>query len=405
VLIQFRVENHRSLRDEQTLSLVAGSEAAGGHVLRGAGASEALVPVAAIYGANASGKSNVLSAINFMVRSVRDSQRRWEVEAVPVEPFLLSRKQDEPSLYEADFLHGEIRMRYGFRVSLARVEAEWLFAWPHGRRSTLFERERDAFSFGKALRGENEAIRQLTRTNSLFLSAAAQNNHQLLLPVFRQVGRWRLAEPQRPRPTTASLALSKALAAGSPDRDAVLRLLREADTGIVDAVVKQATDWDSEDKLELWHRAFDESLVPLPLELESAGTMTLLRLAPLIAAALRQGRLLCIDELEASLHPALAAGVVRLFNDPVSNPNNAQLIFTTHDTNLLGTVTGSPALRRDQVWFTEKDGEGATTLYPLTDFHPRKEENLERGYLQGRYGAVPFLGDLVASPPKPDQEG
>jgi AAA15 family ATPase/GTPase len=109
-----------------------------------------------------------------------------------------------------------------------------------------------------------------------------------------------------------------------------------------------------------------------------------------------------VDELDASLHPILAQEVVRQFNDPATNPHNAQLIFTTHDANLLGTILGEPALRRDQVWLTEKDNDGATVLYPLTDYRPRKAENLERGYLQGRYGAIPFLCDfrLLRSDPQ-----
>jgi len=102
-----------------------------------------------------------------------------------------------------------------------------------------------------------------------------------------------------------------------------------------------------------------------------------------------------IDELERSLHPLLASRLVQLFNDPTTNPKHAQLLFSTHDTNLLGTTLGEPVLRRDQVWLTEKDPQGATVLYPLTDYKPRKAENLERGYLQGRYGAIPFLGDLA----------
>ena len=104
---------------------------------------------------------------------------------------------------------------------------------------------------------------------------------------------------------------------------------------------------------------------------------------------------MCVDELERSLHPALALEILRLFNDPQRNSEGAQLIYTTHDTNMLGNVIGGEALRRDQIWFTEKDEGGATHLYPLTDFHPKKHENLERGYLQGRYGAFPFIGDLV----------
>lgn len=128
-----------------------------------------------------------------------------------------------------------------------------------------------------------------------------------------------------------------------------------------------------------------------PVE-ESNGTQTLFHLALPVLRSLQRGGILLIDELERSLHPVLAKQIIDQFNDPTANPNNAQLIFTTHDTNLLGTTLGEPALRRDQVWLTEKDAEGATVLYPLTDYKPRKAENLERGYLQGRYGAIPFLG-------------
>jgi AAA15 family ATPase/GTPase len=130
----------------------------------------------------------------------------------------------------------------------------------------------------------------------------------------------------------------------------------------------------------------------LPLEDESRGTQTLFRLALPILQTIEEGGILLVDELEASLHPKLAQEIVRQFNDPAANPRNAQLIFTTHDTNLLGTTMGEPALRRDQVWLTEKNNEGATVLYPLTDYKPRKAENLERGYIQGRFGAIPFLG-------------
>src|SRR5262249_49143228 len=126
----------------------------------------------------------------------------------------------------------------------------------------------------------------------------------------------------------------------------------------------------------LRHRTDDLDRAWLPLEWESAGTITLLAIATRLVGVLRVGGLLCIDELEASLHPMLALELLRLFNDPAHNPKGAQLVFTTHDTNLLGNVLGDPALRRDQIWFTEKDESGATKLYPLTDFHPRKEENL-----------------------------
>ena len=132
----------------------------------------------------------------------------------------------------------------------------------------------------------------------------------------------------------------------------------------------------------------------MPVEEESNGTLTLFKLAPSVLDALWTGGVLVVDELEASLHPLLGLHIVRQFNDPKLNPKNAQLLFTTHDTNLLGTTLGDPPLRRDQIWLTEKDHDGASRIYPLTDYKPRKAENLERGYLQGRYGAIPFLGEL-----------
>lgn len=447
MLIQFRVENHRSLRDEQILSLVATSDKTGVHVLRPEGLGEALVPVVAIYGANASGKSNVLASLDFMRRAILDSQRRWDVDGTARDPFLLSSKAEQPSLYEVDVIVDGVRYRYGFQLSASRIEEEWLFTWPHGRKAMWFERDGERFEFGKTLHGENEAIRNLTRPNSLFLSAAAQNNHAALLPVFRHFDTWRLSLIRRSI-GLVSREIAERLDArgGATDRVAILQLLREADTGILDVRVESAK-WGGEvlagevlaegaadlailtsyleayaqaarrqvsrtpgtprtpGRVSFRHRGADDEHAWLPLSSESAGTIALLNLAPYVVDTLRSGSLLCIDELEASMHPMLALQLVRMFNDPTQNPRGAQLVFTTHDTNLLGTVVGDPVLRRDQVWFTEKDDSGATHLYPLTDFHPRKEENLERGYLQGRYGAIPFLGDLVSKVSGGDTDG
>jgi predicted ATPase len=410
VLIQFRVENHRSLRDEQTLALAASGERSDGFLLRVDGLGVGVLPVVAIYGANASGKSNVLGALGFLRTAVVDSQRRWPLEGTPQEPFLLSSKARRPSLYEVDAIAHGLRFRYGFQLSASRVEEEWLFVWPHGRKAMWFERDGDKFEFGKSLRGANETIRELTRRNSLFLSAAAQNNHPELLPIVRYFSRWRLALTRGggAQGRTLSAASMKNLAArlgerASPvDREAILQLLRAADTGIVDVQLVEEPRYQNPEyrvlkapTMVFRHRSADDSDPWLPLASQSAGTVALLDLAPRIVDTLGNGGLLCIDELEASLHPALALSVVRMFNDPAHNPRGAQLVFATHDTHLLGSIAGDPVLRRDEVWFTEKDEAGATHLYPLTDFHPRKEENLERGYLQGRYGAIPFLGELV----------
>lgn len=179
------------------------------------------------------------------------------------------------------------------------------------------------------------------------------------------------------------------------NKSPILKLLQIADLGILDlkVVVEKGRKERGmvNPRIKLLHQSScAESW--LDLQEESQGTQTLFRMAAPIFESLLKGRVLLVDELESSLHPLLGLEIVRLFNSPKSNPNNAQLIFTTHDTNLLGNTVGDPPLRRDQIWFTEKDKEGATRVYPLTDYKPRKEENLERGYLQGRYGAIPFIG-------------
>lgn len=421
MLIQFRVENHRSLRDEQTLSLVAAStEEADPRLIHAQTLSEPLLPAVAIYGANASGKSNVLNALGFMCDAVVSSYRIWEPDGgVPSEPFALSQKANEPSLYEVEIVAEGTRFRYGFVVSAARVEEEWLFAWPSGHKQTWFEREGNEFTFGRNLRGDNEAIRSLTRDNSLFLSAAAQNNHDALTPIFRWFRSVRMISRQsRYTRVSSESALtfnelfSKQLSlfpgheeANQGQRESILDLLKAADTGIVDLRVGELDSSRTlggriqrpRARLYFLHKSAMSEQEPtwLPLEVESAGTVALIEMAPLLLRALQVGGLVCIDEMEASLHPMLALALLRLFQNPERNRKGAQLLFTTHDTNLLGNALGETPLRRDQIWFTEKDDAGSTHLYPLTDYHPRKQENLERGYLQGRYGAIPYLGEFV----------
>jgi len=175
-------------------------------------------------------------------------------------------------------------------------------------------------------------------------------------------------------------------------------LLRSADVGILDFRFKESQPGDmagqTVQRVELRHQSVSDDAW-LPLEEESNGTRKLFMLGLPVSEAIQTGGAVVIDELESSLHPVIAQQIVRMFNEPATNPRNAQLIFTTHDTNLLATTLGEPALRRDQVWLTEKDTEGATVLYPLTNYKARKAENLERGYLQGRYGAIPFLGEFL----------
>jgi hypothetical protein len=424
MLIQFRVENHRSLRDEQVLSFVAASTGPADDLclLHPDGLDEALLPAVALYGANASGKTNVLLALEFMRYVVVSSHRLWEPDVgVPQQSFALSDRQAAPSLYEVDMLTDGVRCRYGFVLDAERIVQEWLYAWPGSRRQTRFEREGDHFEFGRSLGGDKEAIRGLTRPNSLFLSAGAQNNHPVLLRIFswfqtldfefHRSRLWRtransLSSWLFPRSSADDVEWETPRIPDNDerlqgDRELIVQLLQSADTGIIDIGVERETVLRERGRpprrpgLYFRHKTDDTDRAWLPLEAESAGTVALLEIAIRLVPVLRTGGVLCVDELEASLHPMLAGALLRLFCDPRQNPNGAQLIFTTHDTNLLGTMPGFNPLRRDQIWLTEKDSAGATHLYPLTDFHPRKHENLERGYLQGRYGGVPFLGELL----------
>lgn len=409
MLIEFRVENHRSLRDEQVLTFEAANigDPADRRPRQVPGHDKKILPVAALYGANASGKSNVLSALEFMKSAVEDSHRLWiPGGGVSRSPFAWGISRSEPSLFEVTIIKENTKYQYGFVVSDAAVEEEWLFVWPNGRKQIWFEREGQGFKFGENFKGPNETIKELTRDNALFLSTGAQLNHPYLFSVSFSIAK--SLRRLKPLSSVNSEWTSNRLLAdflteknyaepfhellrGSPTVTRIHKMLRASDLGIVDVKIDPTTS-----KIMLKHSNTNEDSW-LNLEDESQGTKTLLQLSVPIFGILVMGDMLIIDELEASLHPSLALAIVQLFNDPKTNPHNAQLLFTTHDTNLLnslGTDQEEPPLRRDQIWFTEKDKEGATKLYPLTDYKPRKAENLERGYLQGRYGAIPYLGSF-----------
>ncbi len=369
-----------------------------------------------LYGANASGKSNVLTALGFMRDAVIESHRFWSPDkGVPRDAFAWGPRKTDPSMFEATFLIDGVRYQYGFWVSDQSVTEEWLYAWPLGKKQVWLERDNGTFKFGDHLRGENKLIEEVTRPNALFLSAAAQHKHlqlQAIFQWFRSIRAMNISLGRLFRPGLAAFALAQLLEDSAVEArprelfpnevstgaflERFREMLKKADIGIVDLKITKIESDDvrgrsAPPRVQLKHQSEVEEAW-LPLEEESRGTQMLFRLAMPILQVIQEGGILLVDELEASLHPSLAQEIVRQFNEPATNPRNSQLIFTTHDTNLLGTTVGPPALRRDQVWLTEKNTEGATVLYPLTDYKPRKAENLERGYLQGRYGAIPFLG-------------
>ncbi|MFF3953755.1 ATP/GTP-binding protein [Streptomyces sp. NPDC001890] len=402
MLLRFRVANHRSIRDECELSLIgseSGESRARATGLSHEGRDVSALPVLGVFGANAAGKSNLLSALREMRAAVRTSFADWaKTPGVPRKPFKLDRESaEETSLYEVDLTLGRSRTRftYGFELSDERVEAEWLHAYPNGKREIWFDREAGRpeaeggeFVFeGDGFKGRRDDLVALTRSDALFLSTGATLND----PQLSALHRWFLdnlwlvtpgADVEHRTRWTQEL-IEQNVKDGYRER--VMNLLAAADLGITGMDVDPETG-----AVRLRHRTADGDETPLDfLTEESFGTHAWFAFLGPMLTVLDKGAVLLVDELDSSLHPTLAAEVVRIFQDPKANPRNAQLIFTTHDATLLGSEVLDRPLGRDQVWITIKSRSGATELYPVTAAHPKDGENLERGYLRGRYGGVP----------------
>ena len=404
MLLRFGVSNHLSIRERQELSFVASSlKDRDEGLIDCAAVHGSLVPAIVLYGANASGKSNVVAAMQAMLGMILKSHTAWKPDGgVRRHPFRLDPDSSrKPSSFDIDFVTDEVRYHYGFEASDTEFVSEWLYVFPKSHRRTLFERVGNQFSFGRSLRGRNQIIASLTRPNSLFLSAAAQNGHEQLSRVYRYFASMKGFE----KIAVPGAMVSAQLAEQAVD-DRVIDFLKKVGAGII-GYQRKETELSELEKLfggqkrtlsqmssiggrradiEFAHRGRDGEEVYFELDRESAGTRRLLIVLDLAFRALDQGVPLFIDELDASLHTHACEALLSLFCSRKNNPKGAQLVATTHDTNLMN----SPVLRRDQLWFIQKDAEGATELFPLTDIRTRKGDNIEKGYLQGRYGAVPF---------------
>lgn len=426
MLIEFTVGNYRSFKEPVTLSMVATKTRARNKQVDANNVfvvddKLSLLKSAAVYGANASGKSNLIGAIHFMrVFVLNSSEANQVLNPIDVEQFRLSTETaGQPSFFEVVFLLEGKQYRYGFEVTLERVIREWLYYVPTIREAKLFVREADHFEVSDAFR-EGRGIEDRTRANALFLSVVAQFNG----PIAQKVQRWfaelvivlglddwsnrwfteRSFESGKYRREIISFV--RKLDVGIDHvllekREGPLRLptsvigsLNEATPGARE-VLKQPGLFDLR-KVTTIHPVFDTEGRPETQELfdldkhESEGTKKLFALSGPLIDALKKGDVLIIDEMEARLHPLMTCEIISLFHSPEANPHNAQLIFTTHDTNLLSNDT----FRRDQIWFTEKDGQGATHLYSLVEYKVRNDASFEKNYIEGRYGAVPFIGDL-----------
>jgi AAA15 family ATPase/GTPase len=436
MLIQFTFSNFRSFPNETTLSMVAEKlksqdKALDENNVFAVDDKLSLLTSAAIYGPNASGKSNVIKALEFMRAQVL---RVSEGTKSTLSPFLLSRTATkEPSQFEIHFVANQIRFQYGFAMTSEQVISEWLYFFPSGSKRLVYKRGEE-FKFGKDFR-YLRGYTPLVRPDYLFLAVLALDTSADEYDVIAICIEWfysltivlNLLNPEPAEFARHSLE-------GGGSFEALKSLVKRLDVGISDlwAVAKKKLPSDtsapsrrltpptgpfallsdafrSDEQLQIMtsHSLFgstDEPEGEIEFDLEadeSEGTRKLLALASLVLSTLgtgeislgrlQTGSVLVIDELDARLHTTLTREIVGLFNDPQSNPNHAQLIFTAHDTNLLD----NQFLRRDQIWFVDKDRRGASQLYSLAEFKGvRNDKDFELGYIQGRYGAQPFIHAL-----------
>lgn len=440
-ILNFRVINHRSLRDGTVLELVSPKLKTN---KPGVGKTwdNYLYSVASIFGANASGKSNFLDALRFFVTAVRMSAADWQTsKRYPHFPFKLSAgSRDAESSYELDFVHQDIRYRYGFSATAKGITEEYLEYIPSRRNApwtVIFERDGTETVFKDSSLALDPAPRELVLSRALVLDRQDILG-KIAAAITQGIDFIRHGSPFQEQRVHA---ITEALADGTLKISEVTQILQIADIGIsrielqeykreIDAVLFNqgiqsmmrainaedsetdlgdilASSDDPEEmqekvaklverRLELFHTSDEIIAPPFTLGEESDGTLAWLAISVSMLSALRRGTVVCGDELDSSLHPYLVKVLVSLFTNPNINVNGAQLIFTTHDATLLGEFE-QLGLDAKNIWFTEKGKDGATSLYSLVDFPHPKDANFEKRYLAGRYGAVPRTAPSVFS--------
>jgi len=420
MLVQFKVGNYLSFKDPQTLSLVASSDdrlPQNTFPVPGM-AGVSLLKSIAVYGANASGKSNLLRALLFMGEFVLgSSSKRSEGDPIEVTPFKLDPAcLDQPSEFEIVFIQEGERYTYGFTVDSKRVHEEWLTAAKIGSRvkpRLLFRRpESGKIEFGSSWRGRAQVLAEQTRPDALLLSVAAQLNNPTVKPVVEWFSDMLRSISEQPESHSEILHTLFSLSEDKAFASSLCELMKTADLGILGCRLEEVpfSDWfgfrevpegvrkeilqqfSEDDAVTMLqprtiHRAIDGSEVTFDLmQEESGGTKRFFALSGPWLTVLAQSLVLVVDELDRTLHPLMSRFLIETTHNC---PNTPQLIFTTHDCTLLN----ADLFRRDQIWFTEKNKQGATQLYSLWDYKVRPDENYQGRYLQGRYGAVPYLGE------------
>ncbi len=420
MLIEFTVGNYRSFKDPVTFSMVAADLKESNQSVDTDNVFQVndqlkLLKSAAIYGANASGKSNLGLAIIFMREFMINSSRETQTtDKIPVEPFSLSiETENKPSFFEIVIIIDEKQYRYGFEVTPERVIAEWLFHVPTKRESQLFNRDKDKISMTKILKADG--IDKKTRHNSLFLSVAAQFNvaiaEKIIQEFYQSLNIISGLNDEKLYEYTINCLVSNI------HKQEIINFIQKLDFNINSLEIKTFNKKDIQfpenipenfkifflsnsadgmifiqtlhDKFDAQGNIISQELFDITKQ-ESQGTQKVFALSGFLIEVLKNGETMIVDEFDDRLHPLISKAIIQLFNSPETNPNNAQIIFMTHDTNLLD----AKLFRRDQIWFTEKNRYGATDLYSLAEYKVKNDASFESDYIKGRYGAIPFIGNF-----------
>lgn len=421
MLIQFSIRNFKTFKEKTVLNMVASnydkSTREKENVTRQNDFNLRLLKSSVIFGANASGKTKFIEGLMFMkqfvIRSSKDSQKGEPIEVVPFK--LQTDSEKDSSEFEVIFLYKKEMFRYGFEVTNEKVVSEWLYHRPKTKEVEIFYRDKQKFEIHNRnfSKGATLIKEKLIRDNALLISVAGQFNDKIAGKViewfkgFKTISGldesgykgFTMGRTKDPKHRAKILELLKVADLGIQDISLeildVNKLPKDMPQELKDIISKKMKDEDAEfiSDVLTTHKKFDSNKkhigdIKFSMdEEESSGTRKFFYLTGPVLDSLENGNVLIVDELDSKLHPNLVCKLVSLFNSVEHNPNNAQLIFNTHDTNLLG----SGLFRRDQIWFTEKDRIGVSKLFSLADFAVRKNENFENNYIEGKYGAIPYL--------------
>lgn len=400
MLLEFTVGNFLSFKEKKTFNLKAGSITEHKQNIINV-SKHKILRSAVIYGANSSGKSNFIKALDFMVNSVKNSSKLNSTDVLNATPFLLNiSTENKPSFFEIVFIGVDNNsFRYGFELDNEKIHSEWLYISKKSKKEkAYFIRTLDGIAVTDIF-NEATAIVPITRDNGLFIATLDQFNFEIAKDLMRNFS---IMHVKSGIEHSESAFMTNALYQIEDFQIDLKKFIYHLNLGFSSFNIENDKDIIFKNRFKTFHKVYDNKgnvisdLEFKLIENESSGTNKIFDLAGYIVLALKFGGIVVIDELDAKLHPIITQEIIRLFNNPETNFNEAQLIFTTHDTNLLG----SNLFRRDQIWFTEKDNFESTDLYSLLEFKDeegktiRKDRSFEADYIRGRYGAIPYISNF-----------